>query len=650
MVGYSRWRAFLLGLLVFHVSAGFCLTVSVTSSKTLVAVNDPQEIVFTDLEPLIAYTQQRLEADKTLTDRDVISFYDALRNHGAPQAGTGESTKVALIVPPTAGATQGILVVKGTFDRAKVLDIISRHYAEHVNEHLDAERQQQLGIGATTQPILEMKTYRFVMPVRERELHIVDVADCTIFASHRKGDTAMLEKTVQVLSGKLPVKPAAARSTQILYSVEPTEAEQEQALAAIDDAFTRYTNGAMNYRRGVARFTGTIKTILARSKVNKAKDAIKDMVRTTLKIDRCFSADRNDKLLTLQMQFQNVETAQSVKASAVKHLVAEMKKPANQGMITAMQNPQITTSGNSVNVQVPMKTEEDQMHAFSVMSTYVARQILGTRVPPVVRRLKVISDDQAALARQIDDRLSVELARTSFFSLGRKFSLGYQKMRVRSDVRRCEDLYVEMTREPKVLQRAVEKLAEVSTRDLDILDKLIESRSKSYPRPMMVPPQVVSEFTMLRAMRRMAVNNAQHLILTAKSPAFQQMAGALVKDTVKKLEKLASAVGASPLFPRGAAPETGMPTVAGSTAVNAAGQVSAKTIDQAIIPEGMTLEKAQKEYQAALQAYTQTAQAGDENKTREAYDLYQVKYAVYQALLEKFNEEEQKKEEALTGR
>jgi len=128
------------------------------------------------------------------------------------------------------------------------------------------------------------------------------------------------------------------------------------------------------------------------------------------------------------------------------------------------------------------------------------------------------------------------------------------------------------------------------------------------------------------------------------------MAGTPDKDTMKKLEKLAAVVGASPVFPRGAAPEAGEPAVAGGQTLTTADQTSTKNLGQLIIPEGMTLEKAQKEYQAALQAYTQIAQSGDESKSREAYDVYQVKYAVYQAMLEKFNEEEQKKEEALTGR
>ena len=648
MLVFRRPACFLLVVFVLSCGLAFGLTAPETSSKVMLVVNDPQELVFTDLEPLVQYTRQRLEADKTITERDVVNFFEALRDHGAPNAGTGASTKVAMMVPPDNGATQGILVVKGSFDRAKVLEIISRRYAEHVNEHLDSARQQELGIGAAVKPILGLRTYRFVMPVRDRELHIVDLADYTVFASHKKGDLALLEKTLNVLSGKIPVKSPDVRATQVVYNFEPTAAEQDQAMAAIDDAFNRYTSGSMGYRRGVARFTDTIKRIVAQSKVRQAKEAFKNMFRTTLRVDRGFAADQNSKSMTMQMQFQDTSVAQSVKASAVKHLVAEMKKPANQGLVAAMQNPQITTAANSVFVKVPMETEQDQMYAFSVMSTYVARQILGTRVPPVVRRLKVISDEQASLARLVDNRLSVELARTSFFSLGRKISLGYQKMRVRTDVRRCEDLYVEMTKEPKVLQKSVEKLAEISTRDLDILDKLIDSRNKSYPRPMMVPPQVISEFTMLRALRRVAANNAQHLILTAKSPAFQQMAGALDKDTVKKLEKLAAAAGTMPLLPRGVAQD--LPT-AGSSLGQAAvpTQNEGKALGQVVIPAGMTLEKAQKEYQAALQVYTQTAQAAAADaKTREAFDVYQAKYAVYQALLDQFKAE-QEKEQATTG-
>lgn len=634
-VRFTRW---VLGL--FMLLASVC-AVQADTPNVLFVVNDPAEITFTPLDQLIQATKQRLVSDKTIGDRDVANFWEVIRDHGVPNAGSGQnSISAALVVPGNGTTDQGVLALKGSFDKAAVLDLIARRYAQHVNDHIGDARQKELGIGAPSAKISGFSTHRFVMPVRNRELLIVDMGGTVLFASQKQGDHALLEKTIDVLTGKIARKSEAQLASRIQYEFEPTAVERDQMMSELTDAYAKYRDGRMENRRGVRRFTETLRRVVVDKKVESFKVKLADLQKATFIVDRRLVGATNSKQMALLLKFQNASTAEAVKAAAVKHLVAEMKKPANTGLQLALQNPNITVDGDTVVIKVPLVTEQDQMQAFAVMATYAARGIMNTRQPPLVRRLRFVADQEAKLGRSLETAIHEESAATSFFSVVSKISLGWSSMKVRSAVKSCEDAYVDLTSpKPDVMVKAVKKLAEAADRHIDELDKQIARQQKK-------AGQAPGKATLAKLMtlRLQLSNNARMLVMTVKSPGFAQKAGPLDPKINEKLVALAKKSGM--FTPTALArmkddPKAAMQALetvaAGAEATGAVSGTTSQsgTTGAVDIPAGMTLEKAYNEYQAAVQQYTAAIASSDQNQIRQAYDQYLAKYQIWQALMEK---------------
>ncbi|MBF0501018.1 MAG: hypothetical protein HQM09_12845 [Candidatus Riflebacteria bacterium] len=620
------------------------ITSSVFASAVMFVVNDPSELTFTDLDSLIQYTKGRLVNDKVVSDRDVANFWEIIRSHGAPNAGgTGATVKAAMAVPATDPANEGVLVLRGTFDKAAVLDLISRHYAEHVNEHIADERQKELGIGQAGQLVCGFPTHCFVMPLRDRELHIIDLGDTVVFSSHKKGDLVFTQNVVDVLTGKIPMKAEADRSSKVTYAFEPTPEERSRILAQIGDSYARYRGGNMDNRRGVRRFSATIRNIVVDKKVAGVKNDVGHMVKVTFHVERALGISVDSKILSLTLQFDSADIAQAVKASAVKHLVAEMKKPALKSSVTALQNPKITVEGNNVVLRVALETEADQMHAFSIMAGYVARGIMSTRQTPVVRRLRFVADQQARIGRRFEQNVNEELAATSFFSIPTKLSLMFTSMKARTDIRRCEDAYVDLTSaKPEKIQDCVTKIVDAASRNIDDLNRMITSKEKAVSQAAAkgsLVPALRMQLAKLRAEKLEMSTNARVLLMTVRSPAFTSAAGKTDSKLDKKLVEYAQKSGAiMPVKPADkGAPVVDPLAVLDTPAANASGSINAPTdLTPAVaIPAGMTLIQASNEYQAALKAYTDAAATDDQVKLRQAYDQYLVKFQIYQAMVER---------------
>ncbi|MBI3037557.1 hypothetical protein HYY75_00700, partial [bacterium] len=546
---FSRRNRYL-SLILFLICSSFSLFAA--DSNVMFVVNDPQEITFTNLQNLIEFTKSRLLESKTVSDRDVVNFWEAVRGHGVPNAGQEDgNVRVALVVPKESQSAQGILVLKGSFDKKAVLELISRRYAEHVNEHIADGRQRELGIGAPVASILGFPTHRFVLPLRDRELHIVDLGKTVIFASHQKGDTSLLLDTIKVLTGKKALKSPSRRSSSVTFAFEPTPEEQVRLLGQIDDSYRNYREGRMEHRRGVKRFSENLRRVVVDKKVEQFKRKVSDMKKAVFHVEKLLNGSSDSKLLTLTLVFQSSETAQAVKAGVVQHMVSEIKKPSNLGFQLGLKNPNVSANGSSVVIRVPLETEKDQLHAFSIMATYIARGIMSTRQPPIVRRLKFISDQEARVGRKLDSSLHAELARTSFFSFGRKFSLMFSGMKVRSNIRRSEDTYVDLSKDPKVLHESVQKLVEVSSSNLNELDKLIASKEKDYSKKAVSSQSFVSEFALLRVMKVELTGNARLLVATARSQSYQKLAGPLPKKLNEMVSQLAQKAGEFHILPMG---------------------------------------------------------------------------------------------------
>ena len=359
------------------------------------------------------------------------------------------------------------------------------------------------------------------------------------------------------------------------------------------------------------------------------------MQRATFNVNRTLDGSADSKSLRLVLEFSSQDTAQHVKSQVVKHLVAEMRQAENAHLVRAMQNPRVSVVGRAMVLEVALETEEDQKHAFAVMGTFAARRILATRGAKVVARMKRIVDRQTALGRQLPKETDIELSRTSFWSFGKKISLMFRKSKVSSDIRRCEDAYVDLGDSPDSLAKAVVTVAQVQQRQLESVDRMLQDRSKALWKDDKVSSQGLNDLARLRVMKRQMVLNASNLVLTARSAAFRRGVGPDKTKTWEEIEKLARLAGI-PMPPASQDGPVGSGLSQSALPTNAKASEGMAPGDAAIeIPEGMTLEQAMAAYQAALEAYTVAAASGDQIKAREAYDRYVSAFQIYQAMVEK---------------
>jgi hypothetical protein len=624
---------FVLGFcLVLTMSPGALAQPSVSQDSVMFVTNSPEELILFPINRLIDATRQRLEKRKILDQRNVAEFWSFLREHGIPEAGSGEAF-VGMVVSAKDPSTEGVLVVQGNFDKERILEMISRRYAEHVNEHITYDRQQAMGIGRPVSVPWKYSTHRFYLPLRQRELLIVDMGNTILFSSHRLGQLDLLSRTITSLQRPRITRVGDATS-RISYSFEPTSEEKEQILEQLDTAYTDYREGRMAHRRGVKRFSEQLRRLVVDKKFRQIREYVEAMEKVTFRVDRLIGAPGNTKNMNVTLKFNTKAVAQAVKAGLVKHLVAEMKAPVNQSELLAFQNPRIAQSDERVVITLTLGTEQEQLQAFSIMAGYVARSILTSGQTPVVRRLKTLADRQAMVGRKLEQELAAEKARTSFFSLGRKFSLMYKSMQTRSNIRRCEDTYVELENEPKTLMAAVERMADVSEKNLDILDSLIEIKRKDFNSNKNKTLNPTVEMVKLHFLRQTMVENARVLIVNAQSAAFRKAAGQLSTGVYKKLAALSKQAGLEKPLPYRAMTtnSAGAPEGLSTNAAVSVDQFSSPTPEPVVIPKGTTLEQALSDYMTAYQTYTGAIENGDQLKIREAYEAYLVKFQIYQAI------------------
>jgi hypothetical protein len=286
--------------------------------------------------------------------------------------------------------------------------------------------------------------------------------------------TAPADRTIEVLTGKIAMNKSDDQR-RVHFSFAPVG---EKGNLARSTRHGRYKDGQMVNRRGLAVFTEKVKGVVGDRKVAAVKGYVRYATATVV-IDRSVAGGGDSKNLAMTLTFANDASAQAVKAALVKHLVAEIKKPENKANAASMQNPKVVCVGSIVTLHVPLETEKDQMHAFGIMATFVARNILATTQPTVVKRLKFLADHQARLGRDLEKSVQAELSRTSFFSLARKTSLMYTTMKIRTNIRRAENVYVDLKKDPKVIAENVQKLADISAANIDEVNKFAESIQKS---------------------------------------------------------------------------------------------------------------------------------------------------------------------------
>ena len=235
-----------IGVLVLALAFGVCgqpswaTDSSELNDAVLYLVNDPQELTYADINKLIDRNKIFQQEHKNLTEDQVTSFYQHIAEHGVRNPGTGQNqVRVAYVVQNQGPDIQGVVVLKGDFDRETVLDIVKKHYAEHSGEHAAAVTKQTQfdrvhGEKKAANPYAEADTtidghsaHIFPMPLRNRELIVVSTDGAILISSAERGNRKLLGKTIAVVDGRIPLKEPAP-STKVVMAFAPSNQEKNR--------------------------------------------------------------------------------------------------------------------------------------------------------------------------------------------------------------------------------------------------------------------------------------------------------------------------------------------------------------------------------------------------------------------------------------
>ncbi len=355
-----------------------CAFVLLTGVKVLYAadnvlffVNDPKELTFVDMNKVISHVENYYRSVGLLNSEDVQKFYQALKNHGVPNAGAGKAF-VGLVLQDasnpanTTGAPNGILAVKGQFDKAKVLEILKKHYAEHTaktgHENLFTETQS----GAVT-------VHRFALAEKDRELTMISFADYCLFSSAKVGDTRLLKETTAVLQANSMKANANAEAT-VRYLVQPTARDRELLTKVVNDKYQDFKSSKVLLKRKGLK--GFFARRFADHKVKFINDSINELNDVDITIYRMKNDSVNMKRVSVVSNFASEDKARGVKKNILNHLNDAIKGASHPEDKLGLSNIKVTADGTKCSIDTELGTEEEQLQCFALISSYVARSIL----------------------------------------------------------------------------------------------------------------------------------------------------------------------------------------------------------------------------------------------------------------------------------
>jgi hypothetical protein len=306
---------------------------------------------------------------------DVDKFYEIVKSHGAPKAGQ-EEARVGLVVQDasypsnSSGVPRGVLVIRGNFDREKVLTMLRKNYDEHMIKtgHTPDFRENDISGG-------RMKAHKFLLQDRDRALTVISFGDCTLFSSAKNGDQGLLNATVRVV-GANSNTPVSFGESSVTYTLNPDSRDKTLLAGQIDKKYEKYKQDLLrtSKRKGLkAFFTRKV----ADHKVKFIKDAIDELGQVTIDIYRMRNDSVNMKRMQLVSTFADDKTARKVKRKLLDHLNDAIKGSDNpEDKLGLSSNVRITVDGSRCIVDCEIGSEEDQIHSFALISSYVGRSIL----------------------------------------------------------------------------------------------------------------------------------------------------------------------------------------------------------------------------------------------------------------------------------
>jgi len=382
-----------IGVLVLALAFGVCgqpswaTDSSELNDAVLYLVNDPQELTYADINKLIDRNKIFQQEHKNLTEDQVTSFYQHIAEHGVRNPGTGQNqVRVAYVVQNQGPDIQGVVVLKGDFDREKVLDIVKKHYAEHSGEHAAAVTKQTQfdrvhGEKKAANPYAEADTtidghsaHIFPMPLRNRELIVVSTDGAILISSAERGNRKLLGKTIAVVDGRIPLKEPAP-STKVVMAFAPSNQEKNRMEDGIWKRYDQQKQDTLSQKKHLKKLGERFRQKVIKNKIQFFVDSLQELNQGTMTVERGRTGDLT-KTATMEADFASPDQAGEVKKRLLKHMVKEIKRQDDVKDKFALGNISITTQGNKVLLRCQLRDSKEQLHAFHLISTYVDKGML----------------------------------------------------------------------------------------------------------------------------------------------------------------------------------------------------------------------------------------------------------------------------------
>lgn len=365
-------------LLVLCIGITLAAQAASALDGALFFVNDPRELTFADLTKVSAFCENYYRQTGILNSKDMERFFEVVRSHGAPNAGM-EKSLVGLVVQDAAaagngsGVPRGVLVIYGTFDKEKALELLRRNYDEHMTK---TAHDPVFSEGDDT-ALLDGKTARvhtFGLPAKNRELTMVSFGKYVLFHSAAVGDRGLLQDTVRALADK-NIAPVNDGQSSVRYNLVPTGDDKAKLVSFVNKKYEDYKqNNIMTQRKGLRRF---LTNRIANHKVEFVNAAIGELGNADIQIERMRNEGANAKRMTMVSTFSDEDTARKVKKNVLKHLNDVIKNASNpQDKLGMSNNVRITAEGPVVKIETQLATEEEQLHTFAIVSSFIARSMV----------------------------------------------------------------------------------------------------------------------------------------------------------------------------------------------------------------------------------------------------------------------------------
>jgi hypothetical protein len=348
--------------------------------------NDPREITYADLNKVVERNRQYQLERGNLNDSQVTSFFEHMQKFGIKNSGTGSNQiRVGYVVQSQGTETNGVIVVKGDFEQAKLLELFDKHYGEHSNEHADAVKKNntfaQLQKDPSDNPFTKQEirlfgrsAHIYPMPVRSRELVVLSSGDSVLISSAPRGNRKLLQQTLSVVEGKTPAV-APAPNSRVVLTFAATNAEKQQMDKGIMARYDGNKKDAISKKKFTKRLGERVRQKVIKNKVEFMVDSLNEMDQATMTVERG-NAGEMTKTATLVAKFESPQRAATIKKNIMKHVVKEIKRNENVQDKFAMGNISITTQGNELHMRCKFQDSKEQLHGFNLISSYIVKGLL----------------------------------------------------------------------------------------------------------------------------------------------------------------------------------------------------------------------------------------------------------------------------------